>query len=167
MRGSGPINSRHCAMRSAWLGSPAISLSGLPGVTSHQTRSNFSRLSAVRATSRCPSCGGLNEPPKRPIRRPAVWGGRAMVVWVNSWNALHARPFSQVVSRRDNSSNTRCELISLEYTHSERLSPLQMPGTRPIECNAFHQKPSASKLRIDPNKPSKEKLDKIQSKKKL
>ena len=46
---------------------PADDFSGLPGVTSHQTRSSLSLLSASSEISRWPSCGGLNEPPSSPI----------------------------------------------------------------------------------------------------
>ncbi len=54
-----------------------VSFSGLPGVSSHQTRSSFNRLSANRLMARCAACGGLNEPPSRPMRMPLVWNGMA------------------------------------------------------------------------------------------
>ena len=52
-----------------------VSFRGLPGVTSHQTASSPSRRMAIRLISRCASCGGLKEPPSRPIRKPRPWGG--------------------------------------------------------------------------------------------
>src|SRR6202041_107124 len=60
---------RSCGARSA--------LSGLPGVTSHHTRSSFKRLIANRLMARCARCGGSNEPPRRPMRMPLAYGGRA------------------------------------------------------------------------------------------
>src|SRR3984885_11501751 len=53
------------------------SLSGLPGVTSHHTRSSFNRLIANRLMARCATCGGLKEPPSRPMRMPLLWRGIA------------------------------------------------------------------------------------------
>src|SRR4051794_28476320 len=54
-----------------------VSFSGLPGVSSHQTRSSFRRLIANRLMARWAACGGLNEPPSRPMRMPLVWNGIA------------------------------------------------------------------------------------------
>src|SRR3984893_8945772 len=64
-----------------------VSLSGLPGVTSHHTRSSFKRLIANRLMSRCATCGGLNEPPGRPMRMPLLWGGMA---WETDGEATQA-----------------------------------------------------------------------------
>src|SRR5262249_25233827 len=55
--------------------SPRVSLSGLPGVTSHHTRSRSSRFIAIRQASRWASCGGSKGPPNRPIRMPRACGG--------------------------------------------------------------------------------------------
>src|SRR4029079_1420878 len=56
--------------------SPRVSFSGLPGVTSHQTRSSWSRFMASRLAARCAACGGSKVPPNRPIRIPGACGGR-------------------------------------------------------------------------------------------
>lgn len=42
--------------------------SGFCGVTNHQTTSSSSPFIADKLMCTCPSCGGLNEPPKRPMR---------------------------------------------------------------------------------------------------
>src|SRR5438093_5731131 len=76
MRGSSATSSAASA-RSARPCSRPLSLSGLPGVSSHQTRSSFRRLIANRLMARCAACGGLNEPPSRPMRMPLVWKGIA------------------------------------------------------------------------------------------
>src|SRR3954468_2867675 len=76
MRGSRAIR-RAASARCSRSRKPPPSLSGLPGVTSHQTRSSFNRLIANRLMARCAACGGLNEPPSRPIRMPLVWKGIA------------------------------------------------------------------------------------------
>src|SRR5262245_40273553 len=62
-------------MRSSSGDRPRVSLSGLPGVTSHQTRSRPSRRIAIRQAARWASCGGSKVPPNRPIFMPGVWGG--------------------------------------------------------------------------------------------
>ena len=69
---------RHAARsRSPLAGSPRTSFSGFPGDTSHQMRSSCRRRMARRLASRCPSCGGSNDPPNSPIRRPRLrLGGR-------------------------------------------------------------------------------------------
>src|SRR5436309_9782874 len=74
MRGSSAISDAALA-RSARPCSRPVSLSGLPGVSNHQTRSSFRRLRANRLMARCAACGGLNEPPSRPMRMPLVWNG--------------------------------------------------------------------------------------------
>src|SRR6266480_6751440 len=76
MRGS-PAIARAAAARSVSACRQLWSLSGLPGVSSHQTRSSLKRLSAKRLIARCAACGGLNEPPSRPMRMPLVWKGMA------------------------------------------------------------------------------------------
>src|SRR5436190_16679842 len=76
MRGS-PAIARAAAARSVSACRPLWSLSGLPGVSSHQTRSSLRRFSANRLMARCAACGGLNEPPSRPMRMPLVWKGMA------------------------------------------------------------------------------------------
>src|SRR5262245_9100379 len=68
-------SARAATMRSASGASPRVSLSGLPGVTSHHTRSRSSRFIASRQAARCASCGGSNVPPNRPIRIPGACGG--------------------------------------------------------------------------------------------
>src|SRR3954467_7399107 len=78
MRGSSAIF-RAASVRSERSCSPPLSFSGLPGVSSHQTRSSLSRLSANRLMARCAACGGLKEPPSRPMRMPLVWNGMAGV----------------------------------------------------------------------------------------
>ena len=65
-------------MRSASGASPRVSLSGLPGVTSHQTRSRPRRCIASRQAARCAACGGSKVPPNRPMRRGrGACGGQA------------------------------------------------------------------------------------------
>ncbi len=54
---------------------PRVFLSGLPGVTSHQTRSRSSRFIAIRQAPRWAWCGGSNVPPNRPMLMPGAWGG--------------------------------------------------------------------------------------------
>src|SRR4029077_17870551 len=54
---------------------PRVFLSGLPGVTSHQTRSRSSRFIAIRQAPREASGGGSNVPPNKPMRMPGAWGG--------------------------------------------------------------------------------------------
>src|SRR6056297_2669520 len=54
------------------------SFSGLPGLTSHQTRSSPRRFSASRLTCTCPACGGSKEPPKRPTVIPARAMGQSL-----------------------------------------------------------------------------------------
>ena len=48
----------------------ASGFSGLPGLTSHQTRSSPNALSAHFVTCTCPACGGSNDPPNSPTRIP-------------------------------------------------------------------------------------------------
>ena len=52
------------------------------------------RLSASRLTSRCPSCGGLNEPPNSPIRMPGrrAAGARARTAEFESAAEGRSRP---------------------------------------------------------------------------
>ena len=61
-----PIRSLNGAM-------PATGLSGFCGATIHQTSSSPRCSSASWLMNRWPSWAGLNEPPNRPIRRPAAW----------------------------------------------------------------------------------------------
>ncbi len=49
---------------------PATGFNGFCGETSHHTSSRSSRLSASRLMCRWPPWAGLNEPPRRPMRRP-------------------------------------------------------------------------------------------------
>src|SRR5262249_42804463 len=67
---------RAATMRSSSGASPRVFLSGLPGVTSHQTRSRSSRFIANRLAPRWAPWAGSNVPPKRPIRIPGVCVGR-------------------------------------------------------------------------------------------
>src|SRR6476660_7153437 len=76
MRGSS-ATFRAASARSEIPCSWPLALSGVPGVSSHQTRSSFRRLIANRLMARCAACGGLNEPPSRPMRMPLVWKGIA------------------------------------------------------------------------------------------
>ena len=69
-------SARAAAMRSASGARPRVSLSGLPGVTSHHTRSRLSRFIASRQAARCAACGGSKVPPNRPMRMPGAFGGR-------------------------------------------------------------------------------------------
>src|SRR5580700_4047358 len=66
------------ARRSASGARPWVSFSGLPGVTSHHTRSRLSRCSANRQAARCAACAGSNVPPNSPMRMPGAFGGRTM-----------------------------------------------------------------------------------------
>jgi len=50
-------------------------LERIAGVTSHHSLSSRNRASAMRETRTCPSCGGLKEPPKSPMRMPGACGG--------------------------------------------------------------------------------------------
>src|ERR1700730_7968558 len=86
MRGSSAIWRAASARRPRSCKPPA-SLSGLPGVTSHHTRSSFRRLIANRLMSRCATWGGLNEPPSRPMRMPLLWGG---IAWETDAEATQA-----------------------------------------------------------------------------
>src|SRR4029077_18380123 len=65
------------ATRSASGASPRGSFSGLPGVTSHHTRSRPSRRSANRQAARCAACAGSKVPPNSPMRMPGAHGGKA------------------------------------------------------------------------------------------
>src|SRR5256884_2096518 len=97
MRGSSATSSAASA-RSARPCSRPLSLSGLPGVSNHQTRSSFNRLIANRLIARCAACGGLNEPPSRPMRMPSVWKGMACaadcdcISRVTACTGLRSRP---------------------------------------------------------------------------
>src|SRR5436309_7912207 len=82
MRGSS-ATSRAALARSERPCSRPVSFSGLPGVSSHQTRSSFRRFSANWLMARCAACGGLNEPPSRPMRMPLAWKGIACAVDCN------------------------------------------------------------------------------------
>src|SRR6478672_12628259 len=90
MRGSSAIF-RAASARSARPCRAPVSFSGLPGVSSHQTRSSFSRLIANRLMARCAACGGLNEPPSRPMRMPLVWKGMACAADCDCINRVTAR----------------------------------------------------------------------------
>ena len=72
MRGSSAIR-RAIAIRSA-RGAGPCGFSGLPGLTSHQTRSSRKRRSAISEMCRCPAWAGSNDPPSRPMR----WPGKAI-----------------------------------------------------------------------------------------
>src|ERR1700730_11514828 len=63
------------ATRAASGARPLVSFSGLPGVTSHHTRSRPSRCSASRQAARCAACAGSNVPPNSPMRMPGAFGG--------------------------------------------------------------------------------------------
>src|SRR5690348_2664717 len=67
---------RAAARRSASGARPRVSLSGLPGVTSHHTRSSPIRRIANRQAARCAAWGGSNVPPNRPMRMPRACGGK-------------------------------------------------------------------------------------------
>src|ERR1700732_218162 len=66
------------ATRAASGAKPLGSFSGLPGVTSHHTRSRPSRRSASRQAARWAACAGSNVPPNSPMRMPGAFGGRTM-----------------------------------------------------------------------------------------
>src|SRR6185369_7534554 len=97
MRGSS-ATFRAASARSEIPCSRPLSLSGLPGVSSHQTRSSFRRLIANWLMARCAACGGLNEPPSRPTRMPLVWKGIACaadcncISRVTAGSGLRSRP---------------------------------------------------------------------------
>src|SRR5438105_1574873 len=104
MRGSLAIWRAACARSSSSCRAP-LSLSGFPCVTSHHTRSSFSRLIANRLIARWAICGGLNEPPSRPMRMPLVWRG---MVWASdgeetcaSFNGCPERLGSDAFSSRE------------------------------------------------------------------
>src|SRR5216684_2325585 len=83
------------ATRSASGGSARVSLSGLPGLASHQTRSRPSRFSAIRLAARWAACGGLNEPPNSPIFMPGACGGRRGGALFDSRFDSRARRFTR------------------------------------------------------------------------
>src|SRR4029453_7062150 len=90
MRGS-CATFRAASARSEIPCSRPLSLRGLPGVSSHQTRSSFRRLIANRLMARCAACGGLNEPPSRPTRMPLVWKGMACAADCDCISRIPAR----------------------------------------------------------------------------
>src|SRR5215469_6505685 len=67
---------RAAASRSASGARPLVSLSGLPGVTSHHTRSSPIRRIANRQAARWAACGGSKVPPNNPMRMPRACGGK-------------------------------------------------------------------------------------------
>src|SRR5262245_4401248 len=87
-------------MRSGSGASPRVSLSGLPGVTSHHTRSRASRFIAIRQASRWASCGGSKVPPNRPICMPGACGG----------NATRPDGITRPAGRRETSRQSRPDL---------------------------------------------------------
>src|SRR5581483_11338455 len=84
--------SRAACMRSPSSCRLPFSFSGLPGVTSHQTRSSCNRLSANWLIARWACCGGLNEPPSRPMRMPVVEVGAACATERGTTNLLLHAP---------------------------------------------------------------------------
>src|SRR6478735_2942505 len=86
IRGSAAM-SRAARARSSSSCRLPLSFSGLPGETSHHTRSSRSRLIAYRLMARWATCGGLNEPPSRPMRMPSVWSG---ISWDDNCDATDA-----------------------------------------------------------------------------
>src|SRR5712671_3513640 len=86
-------SARAAARRLASGASPRVSFSGLPGVTSHHTRSRPSRRIAIRQAARCARCGGSKVPPNRPMRRPRACGGRvARTTGIRRATAKRSRP---------------------------------------------------------------------------
>ena len=71
------ISRRQAATRRSMAAGPCR-FSGLPGETSHQTRSSPSARSAQSVTCTWPACGGSNDPPSSPMRWPAVATGPRM-----------------------------------------------------------------------------------------
>ena len=55
------------ATRARVAASPSVSFNGLPGVTSHHSRSSRRRRKASSEISRWPAWGGSKVPPSRPI----------------------------------------------------------------------------------------------------
>src|SRR3982074_3615732 len=131
MRGSFAIL-RAAIMRSSRSCKARWSLSGLPGVTSHHTRSSFNRLIANRLMARCATWGGLNEPPSRPMRMPLVWRGMAWEIDGTATEAL----FNGTTARADQS---RSVLIQSEWSlysfclahlvHANRFPPRVASGS--------------------------------------
>src|SRR2546423_3686351 len=70
------VSARAATMRSSRGARPRVSLSGLPGVTSHHTRSRSSLFIAIRDAARWASWGGSKVPPNRPMRMPRPCAGR-------------------------------------------------------------------------------------------
>ena len=75
--GASPTASRHSSSRTPAPGSASSSLCGGVWTGSSSTRSSSSAVSASCAHTMCPTCGGLNVPPRRPIRATQ---GRSLAV---------------------------------------------------------------------------------------
>src|SRR3954453_20501484 len=105
---------------------PRVSLSGLPGVTSHHTRSSPRRCMAIRQAARCASCGGSNVPPNRPMRMPRVCdgtdtrGGRIMRATNHSPTEENSRP--------DLSAAAHAILEARELLHADRAARMKAAG---------------------------------------
>src|SRR5262245_58620102 len=67
MKGA-PAISHAPAKRRSNAAMPFTGFSGFCGLTSHHTCARPRRFLASMLMCRCPSCAGLNEPPKRPMR---------------------------------------------------------------------------------------------------
>src|SRR5215813_8165708 len=89
-----------------------VSLSGLPGVTSHHTRSSLSRFMASRQAPRCAWCGGSNVPPNKPIRMPGACGGST----TRDINAPGPNPSRSDLPRAVNTILESAELLDPDRT---------------------------------------------------
>src|SRR5215472_16773811 len=114
---------RAAASRSESGARPLVSLSGLPGVTSHHTRSSPIRRIANRQAARWAACGGSKVPPNNPMRMPRVWGGKIGPLPRSSRSATGRR---------------------------ESVPPLMISRTRPLPPIAAG--PPAASLEHDPEK---------------
>src|SRR4051794_12085237 len=162
-------------MRASRAGRPKLSLRGLPGVTSHQTQSRPSRVSATRLACRWPPCGGLKLPPNKPIRMPGAKGGRRSALGmgrsVKSRGNLLPRPDVDEMPgnrggrghlRRDEMGAALVALPPLEIAVRSRGAALARPelvgvhgeahraaGLAPIEARGLEDPVEALRLGLD------------------
>src|SRR5579883_1802473 len=139
-------SARAAAIRLARGARPLWSLSGLPGVTSHQTRSRPSCFMAIRQAARWAACGGSKLPPNRPMRMPRACGGRCTrpaasralsgpigaaseAVWQLCINAVARR--SKNGSRPDLPGAVHAVFEAGELLHTDRSTRMEATGGDP------------------------------------
>src|ERR1700722_5573526 len=119
-------SARAAAIRSGSGASPRLSLSGLPGVTSHQTRCRSSRFMAIRLAERCAAWGGSKLPPNRPIRMPRSWGGMRQLAPLAA--ASSRVNFGARSSRPDLSAAAHAVLEGRELLDADRAARMEAAG---------------------------------------